>query len=273
MQNDSDTRNVDLDKIHKLDNRWWVVAVYLASLGILLLGALHAPYNYDDPRLVAGFWVTETIVVLMLWLATWRLFPASRIGLRRPVLVNAFQLIPLGLLVAASIVVWLYIRLTLHPAIMLDNLLSLRILRTTLLVGISEEWMYRGILLAALSRWFGLRRGIFISLFLFGVLHLFNIISGMSLQFAILQFFMTMLIGASLALAAIGSRTVLIPMLAHGIYDFCVIDTITSVQAGAPGWPILIVTVTGIVCGLISQIWLFVLKGREPYPDTIAHAA
>jgi len=166
-------------KRKNLDNRWWVIFVYLVSLGILLLGAINAPYSYDDPRLVVGFWVTEALVIIMLVLATWRLFPVSRIGLRRPELHRPLRLIPLGILLIAAMTVWLYIRLTLHPAIMLDNLLSLRILRTTLLVGVSEEWMYRGILLAALCHWFGFRRGVLFSLLLFGVLHLFNVISGM----------------------------------------------------------------------------------------------
>lgn len=257
----------------KLDKRGWVIIVYLASLAILLLGAIRAPYEYGDPRLVAGFWITEVLVILVLALATWRFVPMARIGLRRPVLYRPRRLIPMGILLAASIAVWLYIRLTLHPAIMLDNLLSLRILRTTLLVGVSEEWMYRGILFAALCRWFGFRRGVLFSLLMFGVLHLFNIISGMSVQFVLLQFFMTILIGASLALAAIGSRSLLVPMLAHGIYDFCVIDTLTMVQAGAPGRPILIVTALGILCGLVSLVWLVLVKEHEPYPLVVREGA
>lgn len=260
----SETGHQDL---RQLDNRWLVALVYLVSLSLLLLGAMHAPYSYGDPRLVAGFWLTELVVALMLLLATWAFFPAGRIGLRRPRLVRPRQLLPLLLLVGAAIAVWAYVRVTLHPAIVIDNILSLKILRTTLLVGVSEEWMYRGLLLAVLSRWFGLRRGAMFSLLLFGALHLFNLISGMTLVYGLLQFGMTILIGATFVLAAIGSRSLLIPMLAHGIYDFCVIDTLTSVEAGASAWPILIVSAMGLICGLFSLVWIARLKGQEPFVD------
>lgn len=253
--------------IRLLDKRWLVVLIYLGSLALLLRGAIDAPYNYGDPRLVAGFWLTELLVALMLLFATLAFFPPGRIGLRWPSLYRPWQLVPLMLLVAAAIGVWAYVRLTLHPAIMLDNKLSLHILRTTLLVGVSEEWMYRGLLLAALCRWFGLRRGAFISLLLFGALHLFNLFSGMTPVYGLLQFGMTILIGATFVLAAIGSRSILIPILMHGIYDFCVIDTLSSVEAGAPPWPILIVSAAGLVCGLFSLVWIARLKGREPFVE------
>lgn len=255
------------NNIRLLDKHWLVILVYLVSLALLLRGAIHVSYSYGDPRMVAGFWSTELLVALMLLLATLAFFPAARIGLRWPHLDKPWQLLPLLLLVGSAMGVWVFVRVTLHPAIMLDNKLSLKILRTTLLVGVSEEWMYRGLLLAALSRWFGLRRGALVSLLLFGALHLLNMISGLTLVYGMLQFGMTILIGATFVLAAIGSRSLLIPMLMHGIYDFCVIDTLSTVQAGAKSWPILIVSVMGLVCGILSLVWIARLKGQEPFVE------
>lgn len=256
--------------IRQLDKPWLVLLVYLISLVLLLMGAINAPYGYGDPQLVAGFWITELVVALMLLLATWAFFPAGRIGLRMPQLVRPWQLMPLLLLLGSAVAVWAFVRLTLHPAILLDNVLSLKILRTTMLVGVSEEWMYRGLLLAALSRWFGLRRGALLSLFLFGALHLFNLVSGMPPLYAVMQFFMTMLIGATFVLAAVGTRSLVIPMLAHGIYDFCVIDTLSTIESGARSWPILIVSATGLVCGLLSLVWIIRLNGDEPFAESIS---
>jgi predicted exporter len=59
--------------------------------------------------------------------------------------------------------------------------------------------MYRELLLAALSRRYGLRKGVFIALALFGTLHLLNMAAGMPSIGAPFQFFMTMLIGSAAA--------------------------------------------------------------------------
>ena len=251
--------------VRNLDSPVLVAVFYLASIGLLLLGAIRSAYEYTDPRFVVDYFGTELQVAVLLLFATIAFFPAARIGLRGPELENGPKIIPLAIVFAVAIAGWIVSRLTVPAEVSIDSAMSLRILRTTLFVGVTEEWMYRGLLFVSLSRWLGLRRGAYSSLLLFGALHLLNIAAGVAAPAAIIQFFMSMLAGGTFLLAAVGTRSLVVPIVAHGFYDFFVIDAGRFHAAGAISWTAVVVLGVNLIVGIFCMIRIARLEGKEPF--------
>lgn len=245
---------------------WHLVPLlYLATMSVLLFGIATSPYPYTDPRFVVGFFWTEAAVAILL-LATFALVPGAEVGLRRPALVDGALVVPLAVLVATALGGWLAARLTLPAGAVVDGALSLGILRTTLLVGLTEEWVYRGLVFAALSRWLGLRRGAYLALVAFGLLHLLNMAAGVPPALAAMQFLTTMVVGSTLLLAAVGTRSIWLPVLAHGLYDFLVFDASATRAAGAPAWTALPGLAVTVAVGVYGLLRIRKLQGDAPYP-------
>lgn len=255
----SDTR------LRNLDNRVLVAAVFVIAMGLYLHGALQSEHPYGDPRFVIEYFATELAVAVFLFLSTAAFFPAARIGFRRPQSGKARHWLPLAILLACAIGGWVAARLTLPAGAAIDNGSSLLVLRTTLLVGLTEEWIFRGLLLAALCRWLGARRGAFSALLLFGAFHLLNIAAGAPPLFAALQVVTTILIGSTLLLAAIGTRSLVVPIVVHAIYDFAVIDAGGLAHAGGSSLPTIVTLVAGFCTGSFALVAIARLPQQEPY--------
>jgi membrane protease YdiL (CAAX protease family) len=155
--------------------RWcWAFVVLVA---IFLGGELLSPVPYTDPGLWShisapgdgGTGVAGGTVLL---------FPARHIGLRAPVWAGLMRAWPLLVLVVVALDAWVATRASVPAKVSLNTLDALMVLRTTVVVGLNEEWIFRGLMLAALCRWFGWRRGAYCSMVLFGALYLLNAAAG-----------------------------------------------------------------------------------------------
>jgi membrane protease YdiL (CAAX protease family) len=252
-------------RLRNLDNRLLVTAVFVAAMALYLFGALQSEYAYGDTRFAIGYFATELQVAAFLLVVTVVFLPARRIGFRRPERGSARGLWPFAVFMLIAMGAWIAARLSVPSDAAVDNETSVLILRTTLLVGLTEEWIFRGLLLAALSRWLGLRRGAAAALVLFGLFHLLNIAAGVPPAIGAVQAMSTMLIGSTFLLAAVETRSLAVPILAHAFYDFAVIDMTSLMQAGASGVPILVVSIVGVLAGIVSLIRIARLQAREPY--------
>jgi membrane protease YdiL (CAAX protease family) len=135
-------------------------------------------------------------------------------------------------------------------------------------VGLNEEWIFRGFLLVAFVRWWGQRRGAFAALTAFSAFHLLNIAGGVPPHLALIQFVSTFLLGSVFLLGALATRSLLLPMVAHALYDFAVIDMVRLVAAGASPLTLTIVPIAGFIVGILSVFWMTRLTDGEPYgPD------
>ena len=93
------------------------------------------------------------------------------------------------------------------------------------LPGIDEEIMYRGVLLGLMCS--ALRSGgaawrnpaIIINGILFGLVHALSINDG-AVQFSIMNFVWTWILGYSFGYIAIKTRSILLPILTHNLYNF-----------------------------------------------------
>jgi len=243
-----------------------VLLVYLGSVALLLRGEVVSPFAYADPHFAVDYLATELQVAALLLACTAMFFQPARIGLRWPTLQAAGQLVPLVLQLAIALASWCTARWLSTPLAGSSDLSAWQILRTTLVVGVTEEWVYRGVLLAACSAWWGLRRGAAVSLLLFGALHLLNLAAGQTVQQAALQFALATLSGATLMLAALGSRSLLVPMVLHGLYDFLVIDAARFAPTLPSGAMSLAVLAAGPLLGLYSLVRIARMPAGAPYP-------
>ncbi|WP_396625396.1 CPBP family intramembrane glutamic endopeptidase [Luteitalea sp.] len=244
---------------------WGVLAL---AFVLLAWGEIRATDPYTSPEFVVGYFWTEIQIVGMLILATALFWPWRRLGLRTPhAPVPWTHVLPLAVVVSLAVGsrLWTAGQLGANPAP--DPGTSLLLARTTMLVGINEEWLFRGLALAAFSRWWGWRRGWMMALVAFGCVHLLNLITGVPPAAAAFQFANTMLVGSVFLLAAVATRSLLWPMLGHAVYDWAVIDTSRYITAGAPPWGSLLLPILAIMLGLWSLWTLVRLPERVPYPD------
>lgn len=254
---------------HPLGRRWPVWLTLALAFGLLGWGEIRATDPYTSPAFVVGYFWTELQFSALLLVATLLFWPAQHLGLRPPQAPQRWaHALPLALLVALALGARLWTGTQLPPgATAPDALTSALLLRTTLLVGLNEEWLFRGIALAAFCHWWGWRRGWLAALLAFGSVHLLNLITGVPAVGAVFQFFNTMLVGSAFLLAAVATRSLLGPMVAHALYDWSVIDAARFIEAGAPQWGSLAVTAVAILMGGWSLWMLWNLPERVPYPD------
>lgn len=245
-----------------------VLLVYLGSMGLLLWGLLQSPFPYSDPRFVVGYAFTEIKVAAFLAVCTLLFLPPRRIGLRAPKWVDGRLLVPLLIQVGIAGVGWAWSRWPTLAAAEPVSPPALHILHTTMIVGLTEEWVYRGVIFAALSAWLGLHRGAWLSLAAFGLLHALNLAGGQSPVAVAVQVVLAALSGANLLLAALATRSLWLPMLLHGVYDFFVIDRARLPQTDdIAGVLSLLLLAAGPLLGLYSLYRLRKLPPGEPYAD------
>lgn len=99
------------------------------------------------------------------------------------------------------------------------------VLTTTMLVGITEEITFRGVVLVGARRLFDREwRAVVFSGALFGLFHLPNILVGAPVGQTLLQVFQTAVIGTAIYALRRTSGTLVMCMLLHGVYDYLVIQ-------------------------------------------------
>lgn len=256
---------------HTFDRRARVWGVLALAFALLAWGEVRATAPYTSPAFVIGYFWTELQVTALLLVATALSWPMRRLGLRPPRSPGSWvHVMPIFALVALAFGIRLWVA-TLVPAdAMPDTRTGALLLRTTLLVGLNEEWLFRGVALAAFSHCWGWRRGWIAALLAFGGVHLLNLMGGVPAAAAAFQFLNTIVVGSVFLLAAVATRSLLWPMLGHAAYDWSVIDATRYVQAGASPFGSLVLTIVAALLGLLSLRALWRMPDRMPFPDDVA---
>lgn len=252
-------------RLRNLDNPFLIGSLYVISMAILTYGEITSSVPYTDPLFATEYFWTELQVAGLFLLATALFLDRKRIGFTLPVLTDMKKLWPLLLVTGAGLMSWIFAFVTLPSGANVDLPGVLLTWRTTAVVGLTEEWMYRGILFVFFSRWFGLKKGAFTAMFFFGVLHLINIVAGVELSAAAFQFFNTMLLGSVFIIAAVGTRSLLFPIICHGLYDLFVIESGKLVVLGSSAYGSLITVLISIPIGIYCVVQVAKLTGKEPF--------
>lgn len=243
-------------------------ALVVAALGFatMLGGLIASPHPYGSTAFVVDFLVAELALAIVVVGAALAFFPVADIGLRAPRVVAPRRLLPLALLCAGAVGAWWIARAAVTDPAAADLATTGRVLRTTALVGLNEEVLFRGLLLAALWRAFGARRGAFAALVAFGSFHLLNVAGGLTPGAAAFQCVFTIVCGAVFLQAAIGSGSLWPSIVGHGLYDLVVFDLGRFAAAGAGHGPALALWALAVVTGVVSLAMLRGLDGPGPYP-------
>lgn len=99
------------------------------------------------------------------------------------------------------------------------------VLTTTMLVGITEEMTFRGMMLVGARRLFDREwRAVVFSGALFGLFHLPNIVVGAPVGQTLFQVFQTAVIGTAIYALRRTSGSLVMCMLLHGVYDYLLLQ-------------------------------------------------
>lgn len=245
----------------------WLLLLFIGGLTAYgFYQASQSEIQYGGGRFVASLFASEFATAAYLALITLVFFPAKRIGLRLPQKpVNWSQLFPVLVLLGVVFASWLAMRFSLPAGNSMDNALSRDVFLTTLLVGLNEEWIFRGLLMAAFCHRFGLRNGVLLALLCFGLAHAGNALNSENPGLQLLQVFSTAMTGSVLALAALAMRSLLPAMLAHALYDFMVVDMGELSAAGANPVFMAPMLLVGVALGVYCLYRVFKLQGSEPF--------
>lgn len=133
---------------------------------------------------------------------------------------------------------------------------TLFILANTLLVGWSEEVMFRGVWLRGLFRSYGIWVAILGSSVLFGAMHVLNVFLTGDLRGAVLQAVAAFLSGVFLAAVRLRTGSLWTGIILHGLWDagtfLLAAGTMTAATAAAP-------TALGDYGSIVMSLPLFVL--------------
>lgn len=133
-----------------------------------------------------------------------------------------------------SKVLWLFIGMLIY--LLLNNVLVVLdggiigpwqklalLLVATMLVGVAEEGVFRGYILNKINQKLGVKKALFYSSILFGLLHSVNFLAGPSIAQTIAQVVLTAAMGYVFGVIYLKTnRDLLLVMVLHGIYDFLV---------------------------------------------------
>lgn len=132
----------------------------------------------------------------------------------------------------------------------------------TILIGIAEEIMYRGILIGDMTKRFHPMIAIILSSILFCALHILNIIGGLSTSEVINQMVSTFVMGVFLGAMYIDTKNIVLPIIFHSFWDYILLS---GIMEKVDFMPILLigVYVAEIVISLV--IFIKIIKCNKTY--------
>jgi membrane protease YdiL (CAAX protease family) len=109
------------------------------------------------------------------------------------------------------------------------------LLANCLLIGVSEEVMFRGLLYRGLRGRLGIRGAVWLSSAVFGAVHVLNSLMTGNLPEAIVQSLFAMMLGLVLMAMALRSGSLIWPILYHALWDFGALVIGHGIEPPDPG--------------------------------------
>lgn len=190
------------------------VFVYIIIMGIGMIFLGFSKFSYDKPEMVKVIIYFEIIVsIFVFWV-----YKNLKIHIFSQQFKFTKWLVPFSLIVILMLILFLYTGdLTKHFSLI--TLVGL----TTLLVGFSEELMFRGIFLTVMLEKRNVVLALFASSIAFSLLHSVNIFGGVTPIGVLLQLLLTFLFGLIFSCLAVLIKNIIPLMIYHSIWDFVLI--------------------------------------------------
>ncbi len=205
------------------------IALLGALIYTIIIGAgMYISYHikgigYESPKIINTLWWVEIILTLWTIFLAVKFFSWKEIGFVKLDKKQIWWFVPSLVIVFAMLIAGAY-------AFFTGNLSNSQLQQigligfTTLLVGFSEELMYRGIVFSTFLKTHSKTKTILISAVAFSLLHSVNIFAGLSLTQMLLQLLMTFVFGLFSALIFMRIKSILPLILFHWLWDFCLIS-------------------------------------------------
>jgi len=198
--------------------------LYTAIIGLGMYITYHLNgVTYGNPEMVQTLWVIEIILSSLTIFITVKYFSWQEVGFAKLQTKQMLWLIPSFALVGFMGVKVFSLLIESNLSEEKLNLVYL-VGFTTLLVGFSEELMYRGILLNELLKTYGKTKAVLISAAGFSLLHSVNIFGGLHFPQMLQQLLLTFIFGLFLALIFLRIKNIIPLIIFHWLWDFSLIS-------------------------------------------------
>ena len=196
----------------------FIAFVVIIGLGMFTTNHI---YNipYTDSNMVKALIWFEIALVLLAAFVIQKFFSFKQIGFRKIKKSGLYWFLPILLIVLVSLFFTLKDLFILELTSTQLSLIA-TIFVTTLLVGISEELVFRGVVLHAFRQKRNIYVAVIISSITFSLIHSVNYFGGLTIDQIIGQLIATFVIGLYLSLIMVKLNNIIVLIVFHWFYDF-----------------------------------------------------
>ena len=203
-----------------------VLYTFVIGIGMYIIFHING-VGYGEPNMVNTLWYFEIILSLIAIVTTVKYFSWEEVGFAKIAVKQILWAAPIFILL---ILIWGGIfNFLLNNKISTEQIKLFSLVGfTTLLVGFSEELMYRGVLFSSFlnHKKSGKFKAVFISALGFSLLHAVNFLAGLPLQDLIYQLISTFIFGLLMALLKLKIKSIVPFIIYHWLWDFALIGAI-----------------------------------------------
>ena len=226
---------------------------YIAIMAVGMFTAGHIfGITYGEPRMVYVLVGFELVMSLFAIVMARRIFGHWHCGFGPIDWRGMWWLVPNFLIMAALFA-------ALGSGTIMVSGLVLTVIVTMILVGFSEELMFRGIVLKGALSEVSVPKAILISAALFSSLHAVNVLAFVPLDGMVQQLVLTFVFGLAMACFALRVNSLVPLMVFHALWDM--VQFLGGIYGADFGYLILIGVVANAVLG--AALWWFVLRRRK----------
>lgn len=235
---------------------------YIATMGIgMFIMNNIFNYTYNDPKMVNIIFVVEIILCGITIFSIQEFYSWKDVGFKKINLKKIGWFTPHIILMSMMTSMLFKNILENFDNITTSQFMLIGVVAiTTLLVGFSEEVMFRGILLHSFANKGKVYTGFLVSAVLFSLLHSVNVFGGMSTSEMVTQLFGSFILGFLFAPLAIKLNNIIPLIIYHWLWDFTLITS--NVIGKSPGFLPVVAMILNIVIGLL--LWINARKKTNP---------
>ncbi len=193
--------------------------IYTALIGAGMYTSYHINgTSYNNPRMVETLMSFEIVMTLFAVVMAVKYFSWHELGFRNVEKKNLIWFAPMGVVVA--VVLFTFVSFMLSNTFTPDQLRLFTIAGiTTLLVGFSEELVYRGIVFATFLKESKVQ-ALFVSGITFSLLHSVNVFGGLEFAAMLGQLGITFIAGLFFAFVRLKIKSIVPIIIFHWVWDF-----------------------------------------------------
>lgn len=230
--------------------------IYIAIMGLGMFIMYHIfGISYSDSNIGDVMIFVELILTSFALYANFKVFDNS--GFDTLDVSNLKWFMPFGILITIMFATFC-ITANWQSVNMIKLILALV---TCILVGISEEVIFRGIVLHSFLKITTKTKAVVVSALLFALLHSVNVLGGLAFRDMLLQLFSTFVFGVTFACICIKIKNIVPIIIYHALWDFVLIaSAITGSKIG-------LLASIGTIMNIVLAIVYLVKIRRESLQD------